>query len=96
MMKFRNMTHFHKTENKFKLTIQAPQVFWMPILSGFFKFTGENITYHNSRMNVGENERQFTHFTPVFENAVKTFFVDFACVVIKADNDKKKKRRTSP
>lgn len=37
-----------------------------------------------------EKGEKNTHFPPVFKNAVKIFFTDFACVVIKADEKGKK------
>lgn len=35
--------------------------------------------------------KQFTHFPPIFKDAVEIFFIDFACVVIKADEREKNK-----
>lgn len=37
-----------------------------------------------------KQEKKITHFPPVFKNAVEIFFIDFACVVIKADKRGKK------
>lgn len=33
---------------------------------------------------------KYTHFPPVFKNAVEILFIDFACVVIKAGEEKKR------
>lgn len=37
-------------------------------------------------------KKKITHFPPIFKNAVEIFFTDFACVVIKADEEKKKQK----
>lgn len=36
-----------------------------------------------------------THFPPVFENAVEIFFIDFSCVVIKADKREKEHNKSN-
>lgn len=42
---------------------------------------------------VQDNSHDDTHFPPILKNAVEIFFIDFACVVIKADEKGEKKNK---
>lgn len=41
-----------------------------------------NETFHSNSV---VSQKKFTYFPSIFKNAVETFFIDFTCVVIKAD-----------